>query len=155
MAEKGSLELLLGSYEKARPALTEAVSIMEKETPLNLIDFPRTLLSLGVVEQANGNVEGAEKLAKRCLALYRHNTLPEDLTLGETYNLLGTCLALRGTKPRATPKKPYAMPSMPGISIRLSLIRNRWKWPAFMQLWPTSRRLEAITRKPTSWRKRS
>src|SRR5207244_2159026 len=60
------------------------------------IDFPAALLSLGVVEQATGGVDRAETLAKRCIALYRDNALPDDLTLGETYNLLGTCLALRG-----------------------------------------------------------
>ena len=74
--------MLLGSYEKARQSLGEAVTAMEKQTPLNLIDFPRRLLSLGIVEQAAGGVDRAEALAKRCLALYQDNALPDDLTRG-------------------------------------------------------------------------
>ncbi len=94
--EKGSMQLLLGSYEKARQALSEAVRVLEAQEPVNLIDLPRALLGLGIVEQGSGAVARAETLGHRCLALYRKHSLPDDLTLVETRNLLGTCLALRG-----------------------------------------------------------
>jgi CHAT domain-containing protein/tetratricopeptide (TPR) repeat protein len=95
-AEKGSLQLFLGEYARARQSLTEAVDELEKQTPLNLIDLPSALLSLGIVEQAAGSVESAETHGNRCLALYREHGLPDDATLAETCNLLGSCLAVRG-----------------------------------------------------------
>jgi CHAT domain-containing protein/tetratricopeptide (TPR) repeat protein len=95
-AEKGSLNLVLGSYENARKTLQDAVGILEKQTPVNLRDLPSALLNLGVVEESVGAVDEAEKLGQHCLDLYRKHELPTDLTLAESHNLLGSCLALRG-----------------------------------------------------------
>jgi CHAT domain-containing protein/tetratricopeptide (TPR) repeat protein len=95
-AEKGSLLLVLGSYEKARALLRQAVEGLEAQSPLNLVDLPRALLALAIVEQATGQVERAETLGRRGLELYQQFALPDDVTLAETHDLLGTCQALRG-----------------------------------------------------------
>jgi len=99
--EKGGLQLLLGAYEKAHQALAEAVPVMEKQTPLNLIDFPRALHCLAILELAAGRLKEAEKLGKKGLDLYREYDLPDDLTLAETYNLVGSCQFVSGRSSEA------------------------------------------------------
>jgi CHAT domain-containing protein len=94
--EEGSLQILLGSYALARPLLRQAVQELEEQSPLDLMQLPRALNNLAVVEQATDEVARAETLGRKTLTLYRKYDLPEDLLLVETFNLLGTCAAQRG-----------------------------------------------------------
>jgi CHAT domain-containing protein/tetratricopeptide (TPR) repeat protein len=99
--EVGFLRVFLGSYPEAGRALREALAVLEKQKPVNLIDLPRTLNSLAVVEQSTDGVDRAEELALRCLQLYKDHGLPDDTVLIEAYNLLGTNSTLRGNHAEA------------------------------------------------------
>jgi CHAT domain-containing protein len=99
--EEGSLELLLGSYARARDLLRAAVADLEKQSPLDLVELPRALNNLALVEQATDQPDRAEQLGRRCLELYRRHELPDDLILVETHNLLGCAAAQRGDYPEA------------------------------------------------------
>ncbi len=95
-AEQGRLHVLLGEYAPSRPLLAGAVRDLEGQSPLNLVELPAALLTLGVAELATGDRARAEKAGRRCLDLYRVHGLPDDLVLVEAYNLLGNCTAHDG-----------------------------------------------------------
>lgn len=95
-AEQGSLQAILSVYQDALDRLRDAVAQLEKQDPPNLIDLPRALNNLAVVEQSTDNPLGAEEHGRQCLELYRRHELPADLVQVATYNLLGTSIALRG-----------------------------------------------------------
>ncbi|MGL4553421.1 MAG: CHAT domain-containing protein [Gemmataceae bacterium] len=95
-AKQGTLNVLLGSYKEAQGQFAGALKALEAGEPLNLVELPRTLNSLAVVEQATGRLDEAERLGLRCLGLYREHRLPDDETQVEAYNLLGANAALRG-----------------------------------------------------------
>jgi CHAT domain-containing protein/tetratricopeptide (TPR) repeat protein len=90
-SELGALRALRGAVAGARDVLRDAVAELEAQTTPDLINLPRALNNLAAVEQATGNVERAEELARRCLELYRRHGLPEDLVVVEAHNLLGGC----------------------------------------------------------------
>src|SRR5262249_4991460 len=95
-AEQGSLEVLRGKFAASRPFLKEAVAGLKGQSPPNLVDLPRALLNLAVVELVTDSRAEAEKLGNECRELYRTHRLPEDLLLVEVDNLLGTCAAQNG-----------------------------------------------------------
>jgi CHAT domain-containing protein len=95
-AEQGLVQAILGSYARSRQLLRDALRRLDEQEPANLLDLPRALNNLAVVEQATNELDRAEKLARRCLELYRKEALPEDLVQLEAYNLLGSFLAHRG-----------------------------------------------------------
>jgi CHAT domain-containing protein/tetratricopeptide (TPR) repeat protein len=95
-AEQGGLQVLLGAYPQARTALRTAVAALGDQKPLNLVEYPRALNNLAIVELAADERDKAEEFAKRCLGLYQEFRLPDDLLLIETLNLLGTCAAQNG-----------------------------------------------------------
>jgi CHAT domain-containing protein len=95
-AEQGGLHILLGAYPQARTTLRAAVTALGDQKPLNLIELPRALNNLAIVELAADEREKAEELGKRCLAMYQEYRLPDDLVLVEAVNLLGTCAAQNG-----------------------------------------------------------
>jgi CHAT domain-containing protein/tetratricopeptide (TPR) repeat protein len=94
--EMGYLNVFLGTFPEARRDLRDAVAGLEKQYPINLIDLPRALNSLAVVEQSTDGLDRAEELAQRVLRLYKENGLPDDPVLVEAYNLLGTNRTLKG-----------------------------------------------------------
>jgi CHAT domain-containing protein/tetratricopeptide (TPR) repeat protein len=94
--EQGYLKVIMGIYKDALALLTEAVDQLQKQDPPNLIDLTRALNNLAVAEQATEDPARAEKHGRECLELYRLYDLPADLIQVETYNLLGTAIALRG-----------------------------------------------------------
>jgi CHAT domain-containing protein len=94
--EEGSLRLLVGRFAEARGPLQEALAELETQSPPNLIELPRALTNLAVVELATDRADRAEALARRCRALYEQYQLPDDLVLVEVEDLLGTCEAQRG-----------------------------------------------------------
>ncbi len=100
-AEEGSLLVLTTAYKKARPALRGALAELEKQSPPDLIEYPRVLNALAIAEQALGNPARALVLGEKTLALYRLHAIPEDVVLVETYNVLGTAAALTGEYARA------------------------------------------------------
>lgn len=73
------MQVLLGAYPQARAALRMAVTGLGQQKPLNLIEFPRALNNLAIVELAADERQKAEELGKRCLGLYQEFRLPEDL----------------------------------------------------------------------------
>jgi CHAT domain-containing protein/tetratricopeptide (TPR) repeat protein len=95
-AEQGSLQIVLGKFRQSRPLLREAVANLEKQSPRNLIELPRALLNLAVVEMATGGQSRAVALARQCVKLYRDHHLPDDLLVVEAHNVLGTCAAQEG-----------------------------------------------------------
>jgi CHAT domain-containing protein/tetratricopeptide (TPR) repeat protein len=95
-SENAALFVFLGSYGAAHGLLRDAVDRFEAGKPLNLIQLPRALNNLAVVEQATGHLRRAEELGQRCVKLYRDHHLPDDETLGEAWNLLGTNANLLG-----------------------------------------------------------
>jgi CHAT domain-containing protein/tetratricopeptide (TPR) repeat protein len=95
-AEQGSLQVLLGVYKEGLPLLRDAVAQFQSEDPPNLIELPRALNNLAIVEQATEDPRHAEEHGRQCLELYRRYELPADLVQAEAYNLLGTAIALRG-----------------------------------------------------------
>ena len=94
-SEQGTLQVILGAVKAARGRLGEAVAELERQDPVNLIDLPRALNNLAIVEQATGNLDRAEELAGRCLALHRKHRLADSLILVEVHNLLAL---LRGAR---------------------------------------------------------
>jgi tetratricopeptide (TPR) repeat protein len=103
-AEQGRLQVLLGNYQPARRLLADAVSGLERQSPLNLVALPSALLNLAVAELASDATDGrtrAEKPGRRCLELHRGHALAEDLVLVETYDLRGACSAQDGDYARA------------------------------------------------------
>jgi CHAT domain-containing protein len=95
--ERGRLKAIMDrDREPARRLLRAAVEDLEGQSPANLVELPRALLTLGAVELAGGTRAEAERLGKRALKLYEEHRLPEDLVLVEAYNLLGTCTAQGG-----------------------------------------------------------
>jgi CHAT domain-containing protein/tetratricopeptide (TPR) repeat protein len=95
-AEAGSMEVMVGEFERARPLLREAVTVLKAQSPLNLSDLPRALLNLAVVELVTRPDGPARDLGDQCRRLYQDYQLPPDATLVEVYNLLGTCAAQNG-----------------------------------------------------------
>jgi CHAT domain-containing protein/Tfp pilus assembly protein PilF len=95
-AEQGLVEAYLGAYARSRGLLRDALSGLDEQDPPNLLDLPRALNNLAVVEQATNQLDRAEKLVRRCLDLYRRESLPADLVQVEAHNLLGSFLAHRG-----------------------------------------------------------
>jgi CHAT domain-containing protein/tetratricopeptide (TPR) repeat protein len=100
-AEEGSLLVLTTTYKAARPALVAALADLESQNPPDLLEYPRTLNALAIVEQVLGKPARALALGEKCLALYRRHSMPQDATLAETYNVLGTAAALTGEYARA------------------------------------------------------
>src|SRR5262249_33185057 len=74
----------------------EALAELETQSPPNLLELPRALNNLAVVEQATDHADRAEALARRCRDLYEQYQLRDDLVLVEVENVLGTCVAQRG-----------------------------------------------------------
>lgn len=95
-SELGTLQTFLGSYDRARELLRQARKALQAQSPINLVEYPRALHNLAVVEQVEGHLDQAFELSRRTEQLYRDHGLPDDLLLVETHNLLGTCLAQRG-----------------------------------------------------------
>lgn len=133
--EQGYLQVFLGTYGEARESLRDALKRLDKQSPPNLIDLPRTLNSLAIVEQATDGLERAEELAQRCVQLYRLNNLPTDTVLIEAFNLLGTNSALSGSPYRAVERYregiarceqlgPQADPLLARIYVNLSLLHK-------------------------------
>jgi CHAT domain-containing protein len=94
--EEGSLRLLVGKFAEARGPLQEAVAELEGQFPPNLVELPRALSNLAVVEQATDRPDRAEALARRCRALYEQYQMADDVVLVEVEELQGTCAAQRG-----------------------------------------------------------
>jgi CHAT domain-containing protein/tetratricopeptide (TPR) repeat protein len=95
-SEQGTLQVLLGAFADARPALREAVAALQAQSPPNLIDLPRALVTLAIVEQAGGDTERAEELAGKCLDLYKRCEIADDLIVVEAHNVRGTSAATSG-----------------------------------------------------------
>jgi CHAT domain-containing protein/tetratricopeptide (TPR) repeat protein len=95
-SEQGTLQVLLGAFADARPALREAVAALQVQSPPNLIDLPRAQITLAIVEQAGGDSERAEELARKCLDLYKRYEIADDLIVVEAHNVLGTSAATSG-----------------------------------------------------------
>jgi tetratricopeptide (TPR) repeat protein len=99
-AERGRLIAILkpGARDRgeARELLGDAVKDLEGQSPANLVEFARALLTLGVLELEGGSRAKAEELGRRSQKLYEEHRLPGDLVLVETYDLLGSCAALGG-----------------------------------------------------------
>ena len=53
-SEQGSLQVILGAFREARQLLRESVERLEQDDPPNLIDLPRALNNLAIVEQLTG-----------------------------------------------------------------------------------------------------
>src|SRR5262249_56908302 len=85
-----------GPAAAPRPRWRVRVAELERQGPPNLVDRPRALNNLAVIEQATGGLDRAEALARRCLGLYREHRLPDDLVVVEAHNVLGACAAARG-----------------------------------------------------------
>ena len=100
-AEQGGLEVVLGEYRRSRPLLREALAELERQSPPNLVELPRVLLNLAVVELVTGGRARAAELGERCRGLYRKQGLRDDLLLVEACNLLGSCAAQDGDYARA------------------------------------------------------
>jgi CHAT domain-containing protein len=96
VSELGFLRGLRGASAGARDALRGAVAELESQSPANLLDLPRALTNLAAVEEATGDVQRAEELAKRCLELYHRHSLPQDLVVVEAHNVLGDCCVESG-----------------------------------------------------------
>jgi CHAT domain-containing protein/tetratricopeptide (TPR) repeat protein len=96
-AERGILHLYRELFEEADSLLSKAVEDLQDQTVANLIDLPRALNALAVVEQAKNNLKESKDWAERALALYKKHGLPDDLVKVESYNILGTSEALRGS----------------------------------------------------------
>jgi CHAT domain-containing protein/tetratricopeptide (TPR) repeat protein len=92
-SERGGLKLFLNSYPDARKLLEEAIDDLEKQDPPNLVELPRVLNNLAIVE-VETNPKRALELVTQCMKLY--GDLPPDLNQVETHNLFGTCKALQG-----------------------------------------------------------
>jgi tetratricopeptide (TPR) repeat protein len=99
--EQGSLELVLGAAARARPLLRTAVANLEQQEPPNLIELPLAFNNLAVAELTTGEADRAETVARKNQDLYRRYQLPDDVILVETYEVLGSCSALRGDYPLA------------------------------------------------------
>src|SRR5262249_33602234 len=99
--EQGSLELVLGAAARARPLLRTAVGNLEQQEPPNLVELPLAFNNLAVAELTTGEADRAEAVALKNQALYRRYQLPDDVILVETYEVLGSCSALRGDYPLA------------------------------------------------------
>jgi CHAT domain-containing protein/tetratricopeptide (TPR) repeat protein len=95
-ALRATLNVFVGKYADARELFREAVRTLEAGNPVNLLELPRALNSLAIVEQDRNRYDEAEKLGLRCLALYRKHDLPLDQTLVEALNLLGTNATFQG-----------------------------------------------------------
>jgi CHAT domain-containing protein/tetratricopeptide (TPR) repeat protein len=95
-SEQGALKVLLGVYADARGVLRAAVADLEKQSPPNLVDLPRALNNLAVVEEATGDPARAGAQAQKCLALYKQYELADDLVVVEAHNVLGTSAAELG-----------------------------------------------------------
>lgn len=102
--EQGSLELILGAYQDARGQLRASVFELEIQSPQNLIDYPRALNHLALVELATGEAKRAQGVAEKTLEVYRKNHLPPDAIHVDAYNLIGTSLAQQGDYPEAIKK---------------------------------------------------
>jgi CHAT domain-containing protein/tetratricopeptide (TPR) repeat protein len=100
-AEQGGLEVLLGEYRRSRPLLREVLADLERRSPPDLVELPRVLLNLAVVELVTGGRARAAELGERCRDLYRKQGLPDDLVRVEACNLLGSCAAQDGDYARA------------------------------------------------------
>ena len=95
-SQRGTLQAILSSFKAARTLLREAVADLERQSPPNYVDLPRAYTNLAIVEQACGDLDQAEARANDCQALYRRFAWPKDLTVVETYNVLGVCKAQHG-----------------------------------------------------------
>jgi CHAT domain-containing protein/tetratricopeptide (TPR) repeat protein len=99
--EQGSLELIAGAYREALPRLRASVQELEAHTPLNLVDYPRALNHLSLVELATGDSKLSKSAAEKTLDVYRKFSLPADGVKVDTFNLLGNSLAQQGDYPEA------------------------------------------------------
>src|SRR5262249_45966790 len=101
-AERGSINLYIEDFQKAQTLLRNAVRDLESRQLLDAVELPRAYNNLAFATQAvsglddENGLKEAEKLAQKCLALYREHRLADDVILVETYNLLGTNSAARG-----------------------------------------------------------
>ncbi len=95
-AEQGSLKAILSVYQEALPLLADAVDQLQRQDPPNLVELPRALNNLALVESVTDKLAAAEEHGRECLDLYRRHELPADPVQVEACNLVGTALALRG-----------------------------------------------------------
>jgi CHAT domain-containing protein/tetratricopeptide (TPR) repeat protein len=95
-SQQGTLRVILNRFEPAHALLKAAVTELEQQSPRNYVDLPRAYNNLAIVEQANGNLDEAERLARSSLELYEWLGWPTDRIVVEASNLLGTCAAERG-----------------------------------------------------------
>jgi CHAT domain-containing protein len=100
-AEQGLVQAYLGAFTRARELLRASLRALDEQAPANLIDLPRALNNLAVVEQATNHLDRAEELVRRCLDLCRRERLPADLVQVEAHNLLGSFLVQRGENAQA------------------------------------------------------
>jgi tetratricopeptide (TPR) repeat protein len=95
-SQQGTLRLLGNDFGPAHALLKAAVTELERQAPRNFVDLPRAYNNLAIVEQADGNLHQAERLARSSLELYQWLGWPADRFVVEASNLLGTCAAERG-----------------------------------------------------------
>lgn len=101
-AEQGLIQVYLGALGTARKSLELARDQLSKQQVVNLIDLPRVLTGLAVIELHNAPAsEQAAEIAGQVRKLYATNSLPLDLVMVETANILGACKAMRGDYRRA------------------------------------------------------
>jgi CHAT domain-containing protein/tetratricopeptide (TPR) repeat protein len=108
-AEQSLLSLYRTTAIMARPSLEAAARALEQQPVKNLVDLPRVLISLAIVE-LNGattdeahrdRVEKAARLAQRVRALCEEHSLDDIALQAATWEILGTCSILRGDMDQA------------------------------------------------------
>jgi CHAT domain-containing protein/tetratricopeptide (TPR) repeat protein len=93
----------------ARPSLEATVRALEQQPVMNLVDLPRVLISLAIVELSGATtdeadrdrVERAARLAHRVRALCEEHSLHDTALQAATWAVLGTCSLLRGDMDQA------------------------------------------------------
>ncbi len=108
-AEQAIIRIYRDGVDRGRKSLESAADELKQQQPVNLVDLPRVLTSLAVVELHSADVRVADdnhvakaaELAHQVRKLYVANALPADAVLAETSNILGLCDAWRGDDRKA------------------------------------------------------
>lgn len=91
----GGIDTELGLYDQARPLLAEALTVRERLLGSRHPEVADSLIRLGSLAQLSGKGDSVP-LFQRAFALREERFGPEDATVGEILNKLGTALAARG-----------------------------------------------------------
>lgn len=93
--QQGNLQAYRGAFDLARRLLGEAAAELEREEPRHHPDLLRAWGHLAVAEHGHGNLDRADEIARKALALHRELNWPDDLMIADLHNLLGACAAER------------------------------------------------------------